>query len=125
MRFAQERGADLIVMGTHGYGGVKRLLLGSVADHVVRQANARCWWCHTPRRGPSPPRLLPNGTPSPLRNRQGSIATAAPEFEIARRLRELDAAIVDVKALNEIVRRKAGRGFVLDSVKQPPPTSTW
>jgi Universal stress protein family len=25
-------------MGTHGYGGVKRLLLGSVADHVVRQA---------------------------------------------------------------------------------------
>jgi nucleotide-binding universal stress UspA family protein len=38
VRFARERGADLIVMGTHGYGGVKRLLLGSVADHVVRQA---------------------------------------------------------------------------------------
>ncbi len=38
VRFAQEHSADLIVMGTHGYGGVKRLLLGSVADHVVRQA---------------------------------------------------------------------------------------
>ena len=38
VRFAQEHGADLVVMGTHGYGGVKRLLLGSVADHVVRQA---------------------------------------------------------------------------------------
>ncbi len=38
VRFARERGADLIAMGTHGYGGVKRLLLGSVADHVVRQA---------------------------------------------------------------------------------------
>lgn len=38
VRFARDRGADLIVVGTHGYGAVKRLLLGSVADHVVRQA---------------------------------------------------------------------------------------
>jgi nucleotide-binding universal stress UspA family protein len=38
VRFLQEAGADLLVMGTHGYGGVKRLLLGSVADQVVRQA---------------------------------------------------------------------------------------
>ena len=38
VRFARERGAGLIVMGTHGYGGVKRLVLGSVADHVLRQA---------------------------------------------------------------------------------------
>jgi nucleotide-binding universal stress UspA family protein len=30
--------ADLIVMGTHGHGAVKRLILGGVADHVVRHA---------------------------------------------------------------------------------------
>jgi len=33
---AQKLHADLIVMGTHGRRGVKRLLLGSVAESVVR-----------------------------------------------------------------------------------------
>jgi nucleotide-binding universal stress UspA family protein len=32
--------ADLIVVGTHGRGTVGRLFLGSVSEHVVR--NARC-----------------------------------------------------------------------------------
>jgi nucleotide-binding universal stress UspA family protein len=36
---ANELKVDLIVMGTHGRTGVKRLLLGSVADHVVRHAD--------------------------------------------------------------------------------------
>lgn len=31
---------DLVVMGTHGRGGLTRLILGSVADYVVR--HARC-----------------------------------------------------------------------------------
>jgi nucleotide-binding universal stress UspA family protein len=37
---AEAERADLIVIGTHGREGVSRLLLGSVSDHVVRQA--RC-----------------------------------------------------------------------------------
>ena len=35
---ARDEHADLIVIGTHGRGGMSRLLLGSVADRVVRLA---------------------------------------------------------------------------------------
>lgn len=35
---AKALGADLIVVGTHGYTGVKRALLGSTAEKVVRHA---------------------------------------------------------------------------------------
>ena len=36
---AEELGADLIVMGSRGLGGVKRALMGSVSDSVVRHAH--------------------------------------------------------------------------------------
>ena len=38
IRFAKENEIDLIVMGTHGRGAVAHLLLGSVAEKVVRKA---------------------------------------------------------------------------------------
>lgn len=36
---AEEIGADLVVMATHGRGGLKRALLGSTADKVIRSAH--------------------------------------------------------------------------------------
>lgn len=38
LKVAAELKADLIVMGTHGRGGLSRLLIGSVAEDVLRKA---------------------------------------------------------------------------------------
>jgi nucleotide-binding universal stress UspA family protein len=38
IRAAQELPADIIIMGTHGRAGMSHLLLGSVAEKVVRRA---------------------------------------------------------------------------------------
>lgn len=38
IRYAEENGMDLIVMGTLGRTGIERLLLGSVAGNVVRNS---------------------------------------------------------------------------------------
>jgi len=45
---AQEEGCDLIVMGTHGRTGLGRLLMGSVAEQVVRKASCPVLTVKTP-----------------------------------------------------------------------------
>lgn len=39
LREAEEKKANLIVMGTHGRMGLTRMLMGSVAEQVLRRAN--------------------------------------------------------------------------------------
>ena len=39
VHFAEREDVDLIVMGTHGRSGLTRLLMGSVAEAVVRRAH--------------------------------------------------------------------------------------
>ena len=39
VRYAEGEGCDLVVMGTHGRGGIDRLLLGSVAESVIRASS--------------------------------------------------------------------------------------
>ncbi|MEI8032622.1 MAG: universal stress protein [Chlorobiaceae bacterium] len=36
--YAKRKEADVIIMGSHGRRGLKRLFLGSVAEHVIRRA---------------------------------------------------------------------------------------
>ena len=37
--FVAENGIDLIVMSTHGRGGLQRFLVGSVTDRVIRSSH--------------------------------------------------------------------------------------
>ena len=39
VRYAKDQDVDLIVLGTHGRGSVRHMLLGSVAEKVVRYAH--------------------------------------------------------------------------------------
>jgi nucleotide-binding universal stress UspA family protein len=47
-RLATEIGADMIVMGTHGRSGLARVLIGSVAERVVRHSQVPVLTVHRP-----------------------------------------------------------------------------
>jgi nucleotide-binding universal stress UspA family protein len=49
VRYGRDAGADLIVMGTHGRTGLERLLLGSVAEKVLRDASCSVLVIKLPR----------------------------------------------------------------------------
>jgi nucleotide-binding universal stress UspA family protein len=42
-RRIRELAADVVVVGDHGYGGLKRFLLGSVSRYVLRHSKASVW----------------------------------------------------------------------------------
>ena len=48
LRVTEDDGCDLIVMGTHGRTGLRRLLMGSVAEQVLRQASCPVLTVKTP-----------------------------------------------------------------------------
>jgi len=47
---AREDGADLIVMATHGRTGLSHLILGSVAERVIRESTTPVMTVRTPHR---------------------------------------------------------------------------
>jgi nucleotide-binding universal stress UspA family protein len=48
VELAEEENADMIIMGTHGRTGLTRLVMGSVAEAVVRRANCPVLTCRIP-----------------------------------------------------------------------------
>jgi nucleotide-binding universal stress UspA family protein len=77
--------ADLIIMGTHGRTGIERLVVGSVAERVIRRAS--CPVLTVPRRVVSPTRALTLGrllcpvdfSPASLHALEYAAAFAAPQ----------------------------------------------
>ncbi len=58
LQVAQEHSCELIVMGSHGRTGLGRLLMGSVAEQVVRKASCPVLTVKTPQQ-PVPPSKEP------------------------------------------------------------------
>ena len=54
IRIAGEKATDLLVMGTHGRSGIEHLLIGSVAERVVRKAPCPVLTVKKPKPSASP-----------------------------------------------------------------------
>ena len=72
---AGTNGADLIVMGTHGHGAVMHVLMGNVAERVVRTAPCPVLTVREPRAKEAKP--LPADTPVKVGGLVASILLAA------------------------------------------------
>ncbi|HQZ40876.1 MAG TPA: universal stress protein [Vicinamibacterales bacterium] len=53
LRYAQEHAVDLIVMGTHGRGPLGHMVMGSVAERIVRKASCPVLTVHAKGQKPS------------------------------------------------------------------------
>jgi nucleotide-binding universal stress UspA family protein len=72
IRYAADQGIDLIVMGTHGRTGLERLLMGSVAEQVVRGAPCSVLVVKMPKRIPAA---------QPAQSAASGMPTAAPAMQ--------------------------------------------
>lgn len=72
LRLAQDCHADLIVMGTHGRTGLSRLLMGSVAEQVMRKA-------------PCPVVTVSSKIAAPLQTQTQSASVGTPEPAVGQR----------------------------------------
>lgn len=82
LAYAEAKNVDLIVIGTHGHRGLGRLLLGSVAEQVVRKAHCPVFTVHEREAEvvPAPRQIL-----APVDLSESSRRGARLAFELARR----------------------------------------
>jgi nucleotide-binding universal stress UspA family protein len=89
---AREQKADLIVIGTHGFTGLKRMLLGSTAERVVRHAPCSVLTVHgqharNTKSTRKPKKILvPTDFSKPAEEALGSAVEIARQFQMRLQL---------------------------------------
>lgn len=79
VEYASEADCDLVVMGTHGRGGLNRLLLGSVAERVVRSSEVPVLTVRVGAADERPPDAETEPTESPRERSTGDESSGSRE----------------------------------------------
>lgn len=109
LRLVREHAINLLVIGTRGYRGVRRMLLGSVAEKIFRQAPCPVWSCRFPREsGPGSPH------PYPTDFSQQSLQAAPHAFSLAHHFRAklILLHVVEDAAVRSVADLTRRRGLV-------------
>ncbi len=88
----RDPGADFVVMTTHGRGGLRRLVYGSVAEQVLAASPAPVWL--VPARGTAHPALLSSGNIQILALFDGSLFAEAALFHAVTLARALAGRLI-------------------------------
>lgn len=93
-----EYGIDLIVVGTHGRTGVRKLILGSVAESIFRQSP-----CPVLTIGPNAPEQAPQTGPERILTATGFAAHSQAAVRYAERLaEELQASLALLHVVTDV-----------------------
>jgi universal stress protein A len=105
LRYAWRHAIDLVVMGTHGRTGVSRVLLGSVAERVVRGARCPVLVVPTPRHTAAAVPSAPSGVTADDEEAQ-QAAAARPCLVCATPTRDLICEPCRARIRGEALERK-------------------
>ena len=99
-RYSRELGTDLLVMTTHGRGGIRRAWLGSVADQLIRTAEVPMLVIRPTETGPVESSVVPSELLVPL---DGSKLAEGVLGTVAQLARLWDAEISLVQVVRPVV----------------------
>jgi len=107
VRHAEEMPADLLAMGTHGYGGFDRLLLGSVTEKVIRSVRCPVFTVPPPAGPPAPGGALFKTILCPLDFSDSSLRGAEYALSLAK---EADARVILLHVIDSFFEEQPDSG---------------